>query len=68
MQRGAQEERRPPSTDYASVKNVHFVGMLQGLGGEKGAVLLKQGEMAGITQGAPADNQFKIRRRVLFFS
>lgn len=67
MQRRAQEERIPPSTDNASVKNVYFVGTLQGLGGEKGAVILKQGEMAGITQGAPADDQFKIKRRVRFF-
>lgn len=35
MKRGLQEERRPPSTGYASMKNVHLVGTLQGLGERK---------------------------------
>lgn len=43
-------------------------GNIAGSGKGKVAGLLQQQELAEITEGAPADDQFKIGRRVLFFS
>lgn len=40
-----------------SMKNVHLARALQGLRGEKGAVLLKEGEKAGITHGPPCSSE-----------
>lgn len=66
MKRGVQEERRRPSTDNASMKNVHLVGTLQGLRVEKTCSAAETGGDGRDDAGSPEGDQFRIRRRVLF--